>query len=283
MEETIIITPISLNVPIPDNPFKHYGQIESKLLYLTSMFLKHKYEHHIASSSSSSTSSTSSTSSDLLTYLADNIKAYNCLNKESLYDYIINTKSFIIPISTIQANGRKHCVTITYIDGFQIMSECLYYNNNNEIYFIQTYYDSNPLDNVIIDYKDALLSTQLLSIAMEFLQADIHLDYDTQYRLLADDAYCFSAKGKDNVSIMQRENTLTTGNSYSVPYPVICDTKNSCVILDFNAYPAEEPTEQNNKGTDIMYIVNQKIQRIDTLRHTLKQPQWVINHFTNTT
>jgi hypothetical protein len=82
---------------------------------------------------------------------------------------------------------------------------------------------------------------------------------------------------------MQRENTLTTGNSYSVPSPVICDTKNSCVILDFNAYPAEEPTEQNNKGTDIMYIVNQKIQRIDTLRHTLKQPQWVINHFTNTT
>jgi hypothetical protein len=151
-----------------------------------------------------------------------------------------------------------------------------------EIYRIQSYYDSMPYDNIIIDYNYANKSIQLLALAIQFLQADIHLDYDTQYSLLADDAYAFSAYGKDNVSLMQRENTLTTGNSYSVPYPIIVDTDNDCVVLDFNAYPADEP-KRINKGTDIMYINlnHMKIQRIDTLRHTLSQPSWVIQHFSN--
>ena len=188
----------------------------------------------------------------------------------------------ILPISTIQANGRKHCVTVTYHDGYQIISECYYYNMEYEIYRIQSYYDSMPYDNIIIDYNYANKSIQLLALAIQFLQADIHLDYDTQYSLLADDAYAFSAYGKDNVSLMQRENTLTTGNSYSVPYPIIVDTDNDCVVLDFNAYPADEP-KRINKGTDIMYINlnHMKIQRIDTLRHTLSQPSWVIQHFSN--
>ena len=274
-ESTFLTTPLSLNIQKPTTPFNHYGMIESKLLYKTSIFLRDKYEHIIAEESSS-------LNDDILMYLADNIKAYNCSNKESVYDYIItNITTLVLPISTIQANGRKHCVTITYIDGYKIMSECYYYNHNYEIFFIQTYYDSIPAENMIIDFNEALKSVKLLSIAMEFLQADIYLDYDTQYRLLADDAYCFSAKGKENVSKMQKENTLTTGNTYSVPYPIICDSNNSCVTLDFNAYPADEPN-CIKKGTDIMYIdlIQNKIQRIDTLRHTLSQPQWVLNHFT---
>lgn len=269
-----MICPVSLNIPLPLEPFKHYGQIESSLLYLTSCYLRDRYNHIISSSLSSS---------DLITkYYDDNIEAYNITNKDDVNHYIINNKSlFILPILTLQVNGRKHTVTITYPDGYNIMSECIYYNISRKIYRIVSYYDSIPINNILIHDNDIIIkSIQLLSLSMEFLQADIHLDYDTQYRLLSDDAYCFGAQGKDNVSLLQRDNTLTTGNSYSVPYPIIVDTINNCITLDFNAYPADEPNVIN-KGTDIMYVDldNMKIQRIDTLRHTLSQPSWVMKHF----
>jgi hypothetical protein len=96
---------------------------------------------------------------------------------------------------------------------------------------------------MIININEAVKSVKILKLTMEFLEADIHMNYDKQYELLSDDAYCFGAKGKDNVSLMQRENTLTSGNSYSVPFPIIIDINNNCVTLDFNAYPANEPNE----------------------------------------
>jgi hypothetical protein len=253
-----------LNNILPTIPFNHYGFIESKLLHLVSSFLEDRYEKV----------------ENISKYLSDDIQAYNCNNKTSVIDYIVKNVFDVFPISNIQAIGRKNCARVSYTEGFKIISENFYCNNNYEICYIETYYDSIPNPHMIININEAVKSVKILKLTMEFLEADIHMNYDKQYQLLSDDAYCFSAKGKENVSLMQRENTLTTGNSYSVPYPVIVDNSNNCVSLDFNAYPSGQ--DIINRGTDIMYVDLEimKIIRIDTLRHTLRQPEWVIKHFT---
>lgn len=266
MTSTTSTCPVHLNITLPAMPFDHYGLLESKLLHLLSSFVEDKYERIV----------------NISKYLSDDIQAYNCSNKESVVDYILNNLIDIFPILTVQAIGRKNCVKVVYVEGYKIISECFYYNSNYHICYIETCYDSIPNHLMIIDINEGIKSSKILKLTMEFLEADINMNYDKQYQLLSDDAYCFSAKGKDNVSLMQRENTLTSGNSYSVPYPIIVDVDNNCVSLDFNAYPSDQK-DVINKGTDIMYVDLEimKIKRIDTLRHTLTQPDWVVKHFSS--
>jgi hypothetical protein len=72
---------------------------------------------------------------------------------------------------------------------------------------------------------------------------------------------------------------------YTLPFPLLLDVHTACVSVDFMVHRPTEHDDtivESQRGTDIMYVdlLSDKIQRIDTLRHTLHQPAWVKHHFT---
>ena len=125
---------------------------------------------------------------------------------------------------------------------------------------------------------DALKSARLLCLATRFLKADVTQDLNQQSELLNDDAIAFGTQGKQNILDRQREG-IASGTIYSLPFPLQLNIDADCVSLDFYAYNTESGVKQ--RGTDIMYLDmrDEKVVRIDTLRHTLHQPEWVKQHF----
>jgi hypothetical protein len=124
---------------------------------------------------------------------------------------------------------------------------------------------------------NALKSARLLRLATDFLQADVSQDLETQYDMLSDDAIAFGVKGRDNIITAQKEG-IDAGTTYTLPFPIQVNIDNQCVSLDFLSHK----NGVSERGTDIMYfnLLHSKVVRIDTLRHTLNQPQWVKTHFT---
>ena len=100
--------------------------------------------------------------------------------------------------------------------------------------------------------------------------------------MLTNDAKAFGGTNREAILELQRQG-IAAGTTYAVPFPVLVDKDASCVVLDFHVYNSfndEKPT----RGTDIMYVdlSQDKVNQIDTLRHALRQPKWVFDHFTNT-
>lgn len=163
----------------------------------------------------------------------------------------------------------------------------------------------------------ALKSLRILNLAMKFLKADVHQDRPTSYAMLAHDAVAFGEQGKEDIAAIMKTGN-DAGTTYSVPFPAMVNVDANCVSLDFYAYsppptisssPSDATssisasdetapisqsstalaTQQDDdvqsikrmRGTDIMYvdIYTDKIVRIDTVRHTLTQPDWVKRHF----
>ena len=88
--------------------------------------------------------------------------------------------------------------------------------------------------------------------------------------------------GREGILEAQREG-IEGGTTYTVPFPLNVNLDANCVSLDFYAHNSKnsDASKQRQRGTDIMYcdVREDKIVRIDTLRHTLEQPPWVKQHF----
>jgi hypothetical protein len=220
-------------------------------------------------------------------YLTDDISAYERDGARNIVEFIGDFQ-FPFPVESIKADAINSLVKVDYCSARStpVFSELLYFDEG-KIKWIQTTYIQGTVDSMLprptscggADSEAsvrALKSCQVLNAAMGFLKADVTQDLKEQEKLLVEDAVAFGVKGRDEIIRVQKEG-IDSGTTYSVPYPIIVDPDATCVTLDFNAH--KDGVTQ--KGTDIMYVDlrEEKIVRIDTLRHTLNQPEWVRQHF----
>ena len=218
---------------------------------------------------------------------------YECCgtNKLTVRSFI-SQYQFPFPVESIQASiGREKCsVEIKYQPGLLLSREMLLFEPSSlKIKGIHTTYrdDQFEIGSFVPRIHfcggaddensfNALTSARLLHLASNFLKADVSQDLDLQYNLLSDDAVAFGVKGKNEIIAAQKEG-IEAGTTYSLPFPLQINIDAKCISLDFLSHK----NGLTERGTDIMYLnlVEDKVIKIDTLRHTLSQPNWVKNHF----
>ena len=218
---------------------------------------------------------------------------YECcgINKLTVRSFI-SQYQFPFPVESIQASMvREKCtVEIKYQPGLLLSREMLLFEPSSlKIKAIHTTYRDDQfeirsfLPRIHIcggaddeNSLNALTSARLLNLASKFLKADVSQDLDMQYNLLSDDAVAFGVKGKNGIIAAQKEG-IEAGTTYSLPFPLQINIDVNCISLDFLSHK----NGLTERGTDIMYLdlVQDKVIRIDTLRHTLSQPNWVKNHY----
>ena len=211
--------------------------------------------------------------------------------KNSLIDFCVKYQ-FPFAVEFVQASiiGGKHSVDIKYQPGLLITRETLHFEPfDGRIFGIQTVYANGAFnENAFkprivgsggskIDITDAFKSASILSLATDFLKADVVQDIDSQCALLSSDAAAFGVRGRENIIAIQMDG-IYSGTTYSLPFPIQVNIHANCVSFDF--YSHNKGLTQ--RGTELVYVdlYNEKVVRIDTLRHTLSQPAWVKQHFT---
>lgn len=210
---------------------------------------------------------------------------------------------FPYPIVSICAHQQKRCVKIEYSTEAYFATESIFFDDSPDpkILRIRTLFDDDlqcetetsselwlakmiPRIHVCggedsTASEETLKTTRILMLTMKFLEADIHQNQEVIRSMLSDDAAAFGARGREEIVELMKAGNLA-GTTYSVPFPAQVNSDAGCVSIDFIAHnPSSLCSPQ--RGTDIMYvdIFTQKVLRIDTLRHTLVQPQWVVDHF----
>lgn len=204
----------------------------------------------------------------------------------------ITAHQFPFPVQSIQASATsgKYRVDIKYDSDLLFSRETLHFDPTLlKIISVDTVYsdgkfdEDNFLPRVHIcggaddeNSVRALKAARILTLATDFLKADVTQDLQRQSELLADDAVAFGVKGRDEIIAAQKSG-IEGGTTYSLPYPLQVNTQSMCVSLDFLAHK----NGSQERGTDVMYVDlrNGKVVRIDTLRHTQQQPLWVKKHF----
>lgn len=226
-------------------------------------------------------------------FLVDEPTGYERKGKDqnSMFDFIFKYR-FPFMVEFVQASivNGKHSVEIKYKPGLLIERETLHFEpSDNKIFGVQTIYTNGVFDesafvprNILTDRTktddaDACKSAIILRLATDFLKADMAQDIETQRALLSSRATAFGARGLENIVAAQMDG-IKAGTTYSLPFPIQVNIHANCVSLDFYSHN-KGLTE---RGTEIFYfdLSNEKIVRIDTLRHTLSQPAWVKQHFT---
>lgn len=250
---------------------------EANLLDITSTFLLHRYLGY-------------ENISDL--FDTDAI-GYECSERNKLtVGNFISQYQFPFPVESIQAStSRENCyVEIKYQPRLLLSREILHFEPSNmKIKTIHTTYSDGQfeinrfLPRVHIcggadgeNSINALASARLLHLSSKFLKADVFQNLEAQVSLLSDDAVAFGVKGKNEIIAAQKEG-IEAGTTYSLPFPLQINIDAKCVSLDFLSHK----NGLTERGTDIMYLdlLQEKVVRIDTLRHTLTQPNWVKDHF----
>lgn len=226
-------------------------------------------------------------------YLADEPTGYqrNGKDQKSFVDFIVKYR-FPFTVEFLQASiiKGKHSVEIKYKPGLLIARETLHFQpSDDKIFGVQTIYTDGvfdesafvprnvPTDKSKTDDADAHKSASILRLATNFLEADVVQDIERQRALLSSDATAFGARGLENIIAAQMDG-IKAGTTYSLPFPIQVNIHANCVSLDFYSHN----NGLTERGTEIFYfdLNDEKVVRIDTLRHTLSQPAWVKQHFT---
>jgi hypothetical protein len=214
-------------------------------------------------------------------------------NKFSAAKFIAHYQ-FPFPVESIYAStmNQKCFAEIKYQPGLLISRETLHFEPSNlKIKEVETVYSSGIFeeekflprihvcggtenDNSI----NAFESARILSLVTSFLEADVMQDLDRQRDLLSKGSVAFGAKGREEI-ILEQKGGIESGTTYSLPFPLQVNIEAKCVSFDFLSH--QKGT--TSRGTEILYcdLLKNKIVRIDTLRHTLTQPAWVIKHFSS--
>jgi hypothetical protein len=214
-------------------------------------------------------------------------------NKFSTAKFIAHYQ-FPFPVESIYAStvNQKCFAEIKYQPGLLISRETLHFESSNmKIKEIETVYSNGVFeeekflprihvcggtenDNSI----NAFESARILSLVTGFLEADVMQDLDRQRDLLSEDSVAFGAKGREEI-IREQKGGIESGTTYSLPFPLQVNIEAKCVSFDFLSHQKGV----TSRGTEILYcdLLKSKIIRIDTLRHTLSQPAWVIKHFSS--
>jgi hypothetical protein len=201
---------------------------------------------------------------------------------------------FPFPVESIYAStvNQKCFAEIKYQPGLVISRETLHFESSNmKIKNVETVYTNGKFeeqkflprihvcggtenDNSI----NAFESARILSLVSDFLKADVMQDLDRQRELLSEDSVAFGAKGREEI-ISEQKGGIESGTTYSLPFPLQVNVQAKCVSFDFLSHQRGT----TSRGTEILYcdLLKNKIVRIDTLRHTLTQPAWVIKHFSS--
>ena len=212
-------------------------------------------------------------------------------DKNSLIDFCVKYQ-FPFAVEFVQASiiDGKHSVEIKYQPGLLIARETLHFEpTDSRIFGIQTVYANGAFnENAFkprivgsggskIDNTDAFKSASILSLATDFLKADVVQDVESQCALLSSDAAAFGVRGRENIIAVQMDG-IKSGTTYSLPFPIQVNIHANCVSFDFYSHNKG----LTDRGTELVYVDlnNEKVVRIDTLRHTLSQPAWVKQHFT---
>lgn len=120
---------------------------------------------------------------------------------------------------------------------------------------------------------------QLLALSTTWLEADLTGDEEQQLKLLDTNARAFGEVGAESV-VRGNLDMAASGVSYALPYPLLIDTMNHCVVIDFDVFGGDGA--RSGRGTDVMYFDvggTGRLLKLDTLRHVLEQPDWVKQHF----
>lgn len=201
---------------------------------------------------------------------------------------------FPFPVESIYAStvNQKCFAEIKYQPGLLLSRETLHFEPSNlKIKKVETTYSNGVFeenkflprihvcggtenDNSI----NAFESARILSLVADFLKADVMQDLDRQRELLSEDSVAFGAKGLEEI-ISEQKGGIESGTTYSLPFPLQVNVEAKCVSFDFLSHQKGK----TSRGTEILYcdLLKNKIVRIDTLRHTLTQPAWVIKHFSS--
>lgn len=255
---------------------KDIGLIQSSMLMKSGVFLYGRYIESCAINSA------------FVSTLHDDIVAYELKGKSAVVSYCNDYTFNSFRVSSIRSDYGRRCVHVEYDDNSSsIFSEKLFFDEEgSSIVCIKT--DSSEKLNLgrrlqicggpeSEESVQSLKAVRLLKLGTTFLYHDVNRELDKQQDYLTDESRAFGAIGKKEIGELQRQG-VEGGTQYTVPFPLLVNNDESCISLDFNAHTA---TSTVQRGTDIMYLDlrHDKILRIDTLRHTLTQPNWVKRHF----
>lgn len=250
------------------------GVEQAKLLNLTSKFLYYRYL---------------GVEEKLNEFISTDTLAYEEFwpSDLSLLNFLRNHQ-FDFPVMSIRANIQQQSVTVEYDDGSILSTELIIFESER-IRYIQSHYTTTNVRflNRINDCggadshqsMQALKSVRLLCLGVEFLSHDVSGDLLEQRRYLTPTSRAFGAVGTDAILAVQQKS-ISSGTSYSIPFPIQVSTDASCLSVDFYAHVSEAGSDRvtSQRGTDIMYLdlLDQTIVRIDTLRHADVQPDWTV-------
>lgn len=247
--------------------------VEASLLQKTGQFLYHRYLGN---------------SEGLNSLISDTIEGYQHVKKE-LFLELCKTVDFDFPVASVQANARRGVVKIVYDDQYSTILEEDFFFQEDKLTKVYTVIDPShhSFRKRIMQCGGAdsersiraLKSVRMCKIATEFLALDLKRDIVQQCEYLSSETVAFGEIGKENIMKRQFEG-VQSGLHYTAPFPLQFNLDADSVSMDFYAHRADQTSQ---RGTDILYldIYDNKILKIDTIRHTLQQPEWVRRHFQN--
>lgn len=261
------------------------GALQATLISKTAKFLYHRYLGN---------------TSELDILLSENVNAYGVSGASSVLQALFEY-DFPFPVASIRAIASRSAVVVEYEEEHILSAETIYFDGRLirevETSFVESSLAARPKRAVHCagGAPEAaircLRSVRILELGATFLAYDIKRDLAAQAEYLTDSTAAFGFVGKDAIIAAQMKG-VEDGVQYLVPFPLLVNADADCISVDFHAVRpkpsdgskdvgdgAADCTQQ--RGTDIMYLDldSNKILRIDTLRHTLSQPEWVRDHF----
>jgi hypothetical protein len=230
---------------------------------------------------------------ELVELMDGDVTAYGLKGRSEVGSFLA-ARDFPVVVVSIRANASRSAVTVEYEDSYLLVREEILFGAAPEykITSVQSTYTAGDtfslprrggrgVGGVGSSDPRALVFLRLLRLAAAFLFTDVHRDLLGHASYLTDATPAFGAVGREAIMEIERQGTAA-GTRYSLPFPLLVNAEAHCVVLDFLAHNMHKPDTPAQRGTDFLYldIDAQKVLRVDTLRHTLEQPDWVLQHFT---